>query len=209
LLLVMSFPWFLLHHLLNYKIGGTFKPANAVVKYSLGPGSPFTPQSLTGGWAHPDAWHFFVYTLAMFFGKRGFIGHNLPLYLCIPAVVFLLRNKIGQRSLIYFALCLVLGTWLIYSITSNNYSGASCSIRWFVPLLAPFYYLLAVFLKERPEYSTDLLILTAWGVIMGALMWIKGPWMQHMVPGFWLFQAGALFSWLLWRRKMAKEVSLE
>ena len=51
IVLIMAFPWFLIHHLINYRIGGgTFKPANAVADYFLWPGSPFTPQmDLQGG----------------------------------------------------------------------------------------------------------------------------------------------------------------
>ena len=201
LVLFMSFPWFLVHHLVNYKIGGTFKPANAVTDYFLWPGSPFNAGNLTGGWSHKGVWDFLVYTAALIIGKKGLICHDLALYLSIPAIVFLVKNKTAHRALVWYSLALILGTWLIYAVTSNNYSGACCSIRWFVPLLAPFYFLLAVFLKERPEFTGDLLVLSAWGAAMGAVMWFKGPWMQHMVPGFWVFQGGALLSWVAWRFK--------
>jgi len=33
-----------------------------------------------------------------------------------------------------------LGVWLLYAALSNNYGGLCCSIRWFVPLLAPAVY---------------------------------------------------------------------
>ncbi len=199
LVLIAAFPWFLLHHLLNFRIGGTFSPANSVAAYFEWPGCPFTAQNLTGHWTHPDAWEFICYTIAMLFGQRGFIEHNIPLYLSIPAIVYLLRRKTDGKVLVCFALSLILGTWLIYAIASDNYSGRGYSIRWLVPLLAPFYYLLAAFLKERPEYSTDLLILAAWGLVAGTLMWTTGPWVQSPIPGFWFLQAGALASWLGWR----------
>jgi hypothetical protein len=96
-------------------------------------------------------------------------------------------------------LSLIVGTWLVYAIASNNYSGSCYSIRWFVPLLAPFYGLLALFLKENPEWDGDLLILGTWGLVMSVVMWLKGPWVHAAVPGFWLFQAGALISWLGYR----------
>jgi hypothetical protein len=102
---------------------------------------------------------------------------------------------------------MIAGTWLIYAATSNNYSGLCCSIRWFVPLLAPFYYLLAVFLKQRPEYSIDLLILSSWGLLMGLLMWSEGPWIKHMVPGYWFIEAAALISWLAYRFHMKKKAA--
>jgi hypothetical protein len=180
-------------------IGGTFKPANAVAAYFLWPGSPFNSQNLTGGWAHPNPWHFFVYALAMLFAKKGFIGHNAALYVCVRAIPQLLRNKSRETVFIGLSLFLIAGTWLIYAATSNNYSGLCCSIRWFVPLLAPFYWLLALFLKRRPDYTIDILILTAWGVLLGILMWTKGPWIKHMVPGYWFIETGMLLSWLGWR----------
>jgi hypothetical protein len=202
--LAAAFPWFLLHHALNYMIGGTFKPVNAVAAYFQWPGSPFNAGNLTGGWAHKSLWHFVVYTLGMMFGKKGFIGHNLPIYLSIPAIAFLLRNKDKDTPMVCFAVTLICGTWFLYGATSNNDSGMCCSVRWFVPLLAPFYFLLGLFLKKRPDYTSDLLILTGWGIVMGILMWIKGPWMQHMVPGFWPLQAAALSSWLAYRLRQPK-----
>ena len=202
LALMMALPWFLMHHLLNYRIGGTFGPVNSVPEYFEWPGCPFKPEILTGHWLHPNLWHFFVYAIDLLFGKRGFFGHNIALYLSIPAIVFLLRNKSGRTPLVYFSLSLILGTWLLYSVASNNHSGVCCSIRWFVPLLVPFYYLLAAFLKERPDYTTDLLILSAWGLVMGALMWIGGPWKEIKLLVFILLQAVALISWLGWRWKV-------
>lgn len=199
ILLATAFPWFLFHHILNYRIGGAFKPANAIPDYFLWPGCPFNASNLTGGWAHKNVAHFVIYSLDMLFGKKGFVGHNPALYLSIPAIGFLLRKKEREASMIYLSLALIVGTWLIYAATSNNYSGLCCSIRWFVPLLAPFYYLLALFLKRRPDFSIDLLILTGWGLVLGILMWIKGPWVQHMIPLFWPLQAAALVSWAVYR----------
>ena len=71
-MLLCALPWFLAHHGLNYMIGGTFKPANAVPEYFAWPGSPFTERNLTGGWAHPDAAHFAAYAAGLLFGARGF-----------------------------------------------------------------------------------------------------------------------------------------
>lgn len=95
----------------------------------------------------------------------------------------------------------IAGTWLIYAATSHHDSGQTCSVRWFVPLLAPFYYLLAVFLKERPEYAVDLLILSAWGIVLGFIMWFAGPWTEIKVAVFLPAQAGALLCWAGWRSR--------
>jgi hypothetical protein len=192
-------PWLALHHAVNYATGGTFKPANAVPEYFLWEGCPFTPQNMTGVWNHAGAGHFLLYAAALLFGKHGFLGHNLPLLLSLPAVVALLRRRSAELPEVLFAGFWCGGTWLAYAATSNNYSGQCCSIRWFVPLLAPAYYVLAVFLKHYPGRRGDLLVLSGWGVVMMAVAWGYGPWMRHMVPGFWPLQGAALLCWLVYR----------
>lgn len=189
-------PWLTLHHALNFAVGGTFRPANSVPDYLQWPGSPFTPQTMTGMWNHTFG-HFLSYAVALLVGKRGFLGHNLPLFLALPGLLLLLRRRTCELPEILFAAAWSGGTWLIYALLSTNYSGRAASIRWFVPLLAPGYYVLAVLLRERPEYVRDVLVLSGWGALVAGLMWWKGPWMPRMVPFFWPLQAAALLSWTL------------
>ena len=196
LLLGAAFPWFALHHYLNWRIGGTFSPANAQAAYFAWPGSPFAAANMTGRWAHDSIRHFAVYALDLLFGKRGFLGHNLALFLAVPAAVVLIRRRIAETPEIIWASCLFVGGWLVYAFTSTNYSGLCASIRWYVPLLAPAYYVLVLLLRHAPRYRGDLLVLTIFGFPIGFLMWWKGPWMTHMLPGFWFLQAGALLTWL-------------
>jgi hypothetical protein len=189
-----ALPWLVLHHTLNYSIGGSWKPANANPAYFCWPGSPFDVRNLTGSGIHHGAGSFLLYAASMLAGKRGFIGHNLPLFLVLPAVVILLRrHRENWRELMWAAGCFG-GTWLLYAATSNNSSGQCLSIRWFVPLLAPAYYVLALFLQRYPQYRLDFLVLSAWGVLLVLLMH-EGPWIRHMVPFFWPIQAAALTSW--------------
>jgi len=203
-------PWLLLHHAVNYAVGGTWKPANAVPEYFEWPGCSFNPNNMTGTWNHENFMHFLTYAGSLLVGKRGFWGHNLALYLVIPALVILLRRWIAEWPELVFAGALSGGTWLIYAITSNNSSGLCCSIRWFVPLLAPAYYVLAVFLSRFPGLRWIFLILSGWGAVLGGLMWWKGPWMQHMVSYYWPVQGAALvslaFVWIR-RRKSANSVT--
>ena len=86
------------------------------------------------------------------------------------------------------------GTWLEYALFSTNYSGTSCTIRWFVPLLAGGYYVLAVFLRAYPCFQLDLAVLSAWGCVAAVVMWCNGPW-HFVVPRLWLIQIAALLSW--------------
>jgi hypothetical protein len=199
-----ALPWLVLHHSVNYAVGGTWKPANAVPEYFQWPGCSFNVQNMTGGWSHPTFRHFLTYAAALLVGKNGFLGHNLPLYMAVAALLVLLWRRPAELPEIIFAGCCCGGIWLAYALTSTNYSGSCCSIRWFVPLLAPGYFALAVFLRQCPQYTKDFLILTGWSVVIAGLCWYKGPWMNHMVPYYWVWQAGALVTWTayrFWRRR--------
>ncbi len=187
-------PWLALHHALNYLIGGSLKPANANPEYFNYPGSVFAANNLTGTWVHPHVGSFLLYAASMLFGKKGFIGHNLPLFLMLPALIALWRQRRETRRELTWAAACWGGTWLIYAAMSNNSSGQCCSIRWFVPLLAPGYLVLALLLRSASWLRIDLSILSAWGALL-AVMMRNGPWMGGMVPLFWPIQALALLSW--------------
>jgi hypothetical protein len=194
-------PWLVAHHAINFAVGGVLKPMNAVPEYLAWPGSPFSTQNLTGVWRHGPV-KLVVYSLALLFGKHGFLCHNLPLLLAVPALVFLLLRRLPERPELAFDAAWCGGTWLLYAIFSNNYGGACCSIRWFVPFLAPGFHALAVYLRERPEHRTDFYVLSLVGEILGAIMWWYGPWMRHMVPLYWPLVGIGLLGWLAcaWRR---------
>jgi len=188
------------HHALNYLIGGTWKPANANPEYLNWPGSPFDATTMTGGWNHAGVGAFVLYAIDLLVGKRGFLGHNLALYLAVPAALWCLcarsrKRHTGEWPELVIAVGWCLGVWLLYSATSTNYSGACCSVRWFVPLLAPGYFILAIFLRERPHVRRDFVVMSLWGAAMAPLMWWKGPWMLRMVPQYWVFVGGAAVTW--------------
>lgn len=206
-----TLPWLIAHHLLNYWIGGTLKPYNTVPEYSAWPGCPFNPSNMTGFWRHTLG-HFFEYAAALWVGKRGFLCHNLPLFVAVPALAILLRRRVREWPELLFAGGWCGGTWLLYAALSNNYSGPCCSIRWFVPFLAPGYYVLARFLKQFPWYRWDFYVFSGWGAVLAVLMWRQGPWTQHMVTWFWPIQAAAWLSWCLcrwWRRRLAARPLIE
>jgi hypothetical protein len=196
-----AMPWLLLHHALNYYVGGTLRPANTVVEYFAWPGCPFQHGNLTGHWIHPGPGSFALYAASMLFGKRGFFGHNLPLFLLLPALAALARRSCREWPEVLWAGACCAGTWLLYAATSNNSSGQCCSIRWFVPLLAPAYYVLALFLRRFPDWQKVFLVLSAWGALLVVFGMADGPWMKRMVPHFWPVQALALLSWLACRSR--------
>lgn len=189
-------PFFVLHHVVNYQTGGTWKPANAVPEYLDYPGSPFTSANMTGSWQHPNPGKFLVYSLALLFGKKGFIGHNLPLFLCLPGAWWLIRRRIAEMPEVLFAVAWMGGTWLMYSAASNNSSGMCYGIRWFVPLLIPAYYLLALVLREWPEQINVLAILSAGGLLLSMWMMFNGPWTGKMLLPLWPTQVIVFGLWM-------------
>jgi hypothetical protein len=197
-----ALPWLVLHHAVNYAVGGTLGPANAVAEYFQWPGCPFNEETMTGGWKHANVGAFLLYAAGLLDGKRGFLGHNLPLLLALTAIVRLLVRRTRDLPETVFAGCMCGGTWLLYAACSNNSSGLCCSIRWFVPLIAPGYYVLALWIRDEPNGLQELLILSGFGAILAGFMWWEGPWMQHLIKVYWPVQALALVAWAIavWRR---------
>jgi hypothetical protein len=189
-----TLPWLVLHHALNYVIGGTLGPANAVPEYLAWPGSPFTADTMTGGLKHPPG-QFVLYALDLLVGQKGILSNNLPLWLAAAGGVRLGCWHRAERPVVGFAAGWCGAVWLLYSATSNNFGGQCCSIRWFVPFLAPGFWILSRLLAVEPRFTRDLLWLTAIGLGMTALMWQSGPWAPRMVPGLWGWMAVAGIGW--------------
>ncbi|OWK40259.1 hypothetical protein FRUB_05178 [Fimbriiglobus ruber] len=193
-------PWVVAHHALNYAVGGTFVPANAVPQYLQWPsvnglpGSPFTEGIMTGGLKHSPA-GFVLYAADMLFGKKGFFLHNLPLLLVPGGACLLWLRRKPDRAAVGFALAVCGLGWLAYAANSTNLSGQCCSVRWFVPFLAPEFWIVGLVLRHFPRYRPDLLWLTLCGTGEGILMFWAGPWTPWMVPGYWGWVAVALVGW--------------
>lgn len=196
-----ALPWVAAHHALNYAVGGTWAPANAQPEYLSWPGSPFSAANMTGGWAHHSVGHFLLYAAALLIGKHGFVNYNLPLYLSLPGLVIVWRRQKAARPELGFVATLCGGAWLLYAAASNNYSGPCCSIRWFVPLLAPAFYVLAMLLRERPSAARDLALLSVFGAALSAMLWWRGPWPGDVLLGMWILNALALGTWALASRR--------
>jgi hypothetical protein len=192
--LLSSTPWIGMQLGLNLAIGGVIKPINSVPEYLHWPGSPFDSNNMTGLFRHSPG-KLVVYSLALLFGKHGFIGHNLPLFLAIGGLFLLLRRSHSNWPELLFASIFCIGGWGLYSLFSNNYGGACCSIRWFVPFLACGFYIVAELIKQYPQYRWDLYAFASWGAAMGMVMWYGGPWIVKMVPMYWPIQVSGLITW--------------
>lgn len=210
LFFLAALPPIILHHALNYRIGGTFLPVNMVAEYLFWPGSPFSPDNATGHWHHRSVLRGLAYALELLFGKKGFMLHQPVLILAFLggiAVAIKNRTLVPELPEIVFCFAWSGATWLFYAWGSNNSGGICATIRWFVPLLAPGYYVLLAVLRHRPNLYPDFLALAAGGMLLSVLMWYYGPWMK-MVPGYWVILAITLLGWsAAARRRRDKSIS--
>src|SRR5262249_31845212 len=120
----------------------------------------------------------------------------------------LLRRRDSCRPEVLFAAAFCAGGWFMYAAFSNNYGGACCSVRWFVPFLAPGFYILAELLRRHPDYRLDVCALCAVGAAMGVVWWWRGPFSRHMVPMYWPVQAIGLLTWGVVRRWRIRAAAL-
>lgn len=185
-------------HAINFAIGGDWlKPLNMHPEYLAWPGNPF--DTTMTGVVRTRYVAQFTYTLDLLFGKKGFLTHNPPLMLALAAGALVLRRAGRHRvELLALSAWCVIG-WLMYGVLSKNHGGGCVSIRWFVPFLAPGFWLLAKVLVERPEFRRDFAALAACGVPLAASAWLIGPWWGRVVPGYWWVFGTSLVAWALVR----------
>jgi hypothetical protein len=194
-----ALPWLAVHHALNYAIGGTFKPVGSLPEYFDWPGTPFHAQNMTGVWNHPTPADFVRYALGLLFEPAwGFFWHNLPLLLTLSGFFIVWRRRPAEWPELFGFSAWAVMTWLLYSALSVNHAGDCCSVRWFTPLLAAGYYLLAVLLRDDARYNSGFLTLTAIACAQGVYMWAAGPWHEPAAPQFRMLQLAGAASWLVW-----------
>jgi MFS family permease len=196
--LLAAGPWVAAGLGLNQYLGRVWKPINMVPEYMNWPGSPFNPDNMTGYSRH-GPFQLLVYALSLLLGRRGILLHNLPLLLLFPALFRLIRRPAFRAELVLI-LGWCAGLWVMYAVLSNNHGGVCCSVRWFVPFLAPGYWALALFLRDCPHYRRDFLVLSIWGALLSAVLWWSGPWV--LARGYLLFPIVvlALATWWWCRR---------
>jgi hypothetical protein len=200
--MLAALPWVAAGAGINYAIGGVWKPMNMVPEYSQWPGCPFDLTNMTGV-VHNGPVEQAQYALSLLFGMHGFVTHNLPLFLAAPAAVLVFRGRSPHRTELLFTLGWCAAAWLMYGVLSNNHGGVCCSVRWFLPFLAPMYCLIALAIRDDAALRAGFFLLSGWGLVLGAIMWIDGPWSGRVTPLLWPIVGLALSSWLglgVWRR---------
>jgi len=171
------------------------------------PGSPFSTENMTGLLRH-EPLDQFLYAAAMWFGKHGFLNHNLPALLALAAGWSALRRSGSIELVALLGWCGA--SWLAYAFLSNNMGGGCCSIRWFVPFLAPAWWVLALVLRDLPARRAEFLTLSAGGFVLAAIMWFIGPWTTSMIPMMWPVVGLTLIAWnIAYRRRRDRSDSVK
>ena len=67
---------------------------------------------MTGTWKHASILKTVAYSFDMLFGKKGFLGHNLLLFLPLVMLPQLVRNRYAERPIVIAGLLWAIGTWL-------------------------------------------------------------------------------------------------
>jgi hypothetical protein len=187
-------PWVAAHHLLNYHVGRVWVPLGMVPEYLAWPGSPFDRSNLTGFARHTPG-SFVAYAWNLLFGREGFLLFNLPLLLAVGfGWRLMVRPGIDQPELaVLIGWCIA--TWLLYALLSDNSGGGCLTVRWFIPFLVPGYWLLARMMREWPAVRWDVLVLSAWSLVVSWIVWPLGPWPLEPVPEIRGLVLAALASW--------------
>jgi hypothetical protein len=123
-----------------YHISGRFVPFQVVPSYFIYPGSPWLHRTeILSGVSINKGWFLAKYSFLLLFGKKGFLLYNPLLFLAIPSTLHEIKSSGRFKDLaiaVLVAVCLYIGYYMLYT---NNYSGASYSIRWFVIMIPLFY----------------------------------------------------------------------
>jgi len=198
---VSMVPFMAVHHWFNYQITGMIGPPGANVAFLDYPGSAFSADNITGVWSHHSVWTLVQYAMEMLVGQHGFLLYNLPLLLIPVGVASLWRSFPQWRAELAFAALVSAGSWMVYALGSNNFSGSSTSIRWFVPLLVPAYFALMLVLRAQLGLLYQFKILSAFGFMLTFSLFWFGPFRVVTLLLFWpiVGLAAVTLIWTLWR----------
>jgi len=176
-----ALPWVVAHEAVNYAIGGVWVPLNLVPQYFRWPGSPFSESNMTGVARHTPL-GLVNYLHELLIGESGFLIFNLPLLLAVVLGWRVLVHRVPDRLELAAMIAWSAIVVAVYAVLSDNFGGYALSIRWFVPLLVPGFWVLARLLAECPTLRTDFVVLAAFGLIVGAKSWPCGPWLIEEQP---------------------------
>lgn len=128
---------------INYQISGSILPFTMNLEYFNYPGSPWVESmDSLSGMSVNDLEFFAKYAISLLFGLKGFITFHPYLIIAIPLMIseVLKKRRFNAEATIISIASFIM--MLYYFLFTNNYSGVSFCVRWFVPLLPYFVFFL-------------------------------------------------------------------
>jgi hypothetical protein len=193
--LVGAAPWVVAHLWVHYAIGHVWVPLNMVPEYLEWPGSPFDRTNMTGAARHmPES--LAIYTRELLLGESGFLIFNLPLLLAVVmawrVIVWPVPDRIELTAMIAWSVVV----FALYAVLSDNFGGYCLSIRWFIPLIVPGFWVVARLMVECPTLRFDFAVLAAFGLVISWLSWPAGPWLVVEQPDATPIARAAVGTWM-------------
>lgn len=166
-----------LYLVMNFNIARTILPVQMIPEYFQFEGSVWGEgvklNTFTGT---------ILYGMRSLFGAAGFVWYNPLLILLIPALIRMIRETGEWGSLAgigFISSIILIGYYIIFT---QNYSGWSYSIRWFVPVL-PFIFLGLPGVYQSPKQALSqriVLSLVALSILISVIGLIN-PWSNQDV----------------------------
>jgi hypothetical protein len=160
---------------MNWQIAGDLVPINLHAEFFRYPGSVFDETNLSGFLRH-DTESFFVYAFHMLVGRFGLVPYNPLLLVALPGLFWQVRRKGPFRNEATVVVICSSVLVLYYLLATNNYSGWSYGVRWFVPIV-PLLSFFAYPIFVRPSPAKGIL----YGVVLAVavavmLLGAFNPW---------------------------------
>lgn len=191
-------PWLVAHHGILFAISGNpLSPASDPENWNY-PSSVFDGNNLTGSGLKHTPLGTVDYAWRLAFAVRGgggFLAHNLPLLLAAAGTAVLLIRSPADRRAVGFAAGWVIVGAAPYVLASTDLGGTCLSVRWFLPFLAPGFWIIAMLIRRVPRCAIDLGWLTACGLAVGYLAYRAGPWENETLPWLDVVWTAALLGW--------------
>ena len=160
----------------DFAIHGSVMPVQIYNQYFQYPGSPWLGSDELSGMRANGVGFTFTYALSTLFGPAGFLLYNPLLFLAIFGCVQVIHK---QERFWSECLCVLLGSLILcgyYWVTTTNLAGWSYSIRWFVPILPPFFFFLYPYLRDNSARRKRLFIIVFAVSTVIASVGALNPW---------------------------------
>lgn len=162
-----------------YAVTGSIIPVPLQPELYMYPGAPwYEEEHKLFETIRNQGWDFVRYSFTALFGARGFFLYNPLLFWAVPNVYREIKKK---RKFYQEALVIVIVTLLIafyYLSYTQDFSGGSYSIRWFIIFLPLFFFFLYASFEGVEDMPRNFKTVYLFAMII-ALIGVFNPWSKH------------------------------